>query len=142
MVKRIMVLVVLTAAGLSLSGCATARKNGDLEVQGLRNQVAALEAQLSAKDEELNSLRASAVKASEEQSVSDINEIKQRPKAKEIQVALRNAGYYSGKIDGKLGRQTTEAVRAFQKANNLPVDGKVGKKTWSFLRGYLNKKVK
>jgi peptidoglycan hydrolase-like protein with peptidoglycan-binding domain len=140
--KRIMVLVLLAAAGFSLSGCATVRKNGDLEVQGLRNQVAALEAQLSAKDEELNSLRASVVKASEEQSVRDVNEIKQRPKGKEIQIALRNAGYDPGKIDGKLGKQTIEAIKAFQKANNLPADGKVGKKTWSFLRDYLNKKVK
>jgi len=139
--KRILVLVLLAAAGFSLSGCATARKNNDLELQGLRNQVTALEAQLNAKDEELNNLRVSTVKAPEE-TVKDVNEIKQRPKAKAIQLALRNAGYYSGKIDGKMGRRTTEAIKAFQKANNLPVDGKVGKKTWSFLRDYLNKKVK
>jgi len=139
--KRIMVLALLAAAGISLSGCATSRKNTDLEMQGLRNQVAALESQLSAKDEELNSLKASTVKTPEE-TVRDVNEIKQRPKGKEIQIALRNAGYDPGKIDGKLGKQTTEAIKAFQKANNLPVDGKVGKKTWSFLRDYLNKKVK
>jgi len=139
--KRILVLVLLVAAGFSLSGCATSRRKSDLEMQGLRNQVAALESQLSAKDEELNSLKAATVKTPEE-TVRDVNEIKQRPKCKEIQMALRNAGYYTGKRDGKCGKQTTEAIKAFQKANNLPVDGKVGKKTWSFLRDYLNKKVK
>jgi carboxyl-terminal processing protease len=57
-------------------------------------------------------------------------------------MALKNAGYDPGKIDGKMGKQSSEAIKAFQKANNLPVDGKVGKKTWSLLRDYLNKKVK
>ncbi|MCK9571910.1 MAG: peptidoglycan-binding protein [Candidatus Omnitrophica bacterium] len=139
--KRIMILVLLVMAGFSLSGCATSRKNNELEMQGLRNQVAALESQLSAKDEELNSLK-SAVKAPEEQSMGKATEIKQRPKVKEIQTALKNAGYEPGKIDGKIGKQTIEAIKAFQGANNLPVDGKVGKRTWSILRDYLDKKVK
>ncbi len=143
MSKRILVLVLLAAAGFSLSGCASARKNNDLELQGLRNQVTALESQLSAKDEELNGLKGSAVKAPEEQMVKkDVNEIKDRPNGKEFQMALKNAGYDPGKIDGKLGKQSRDAIKAFQKANNLTVNGKVGKKTWSFLRDYLNKKVK
>jgi peptidoglycan hydrolase-like protein with peptidoglycan-binding domain len=41
-----------------------------------------------------------------------------------------------------MGKQTREAIRSFQRANNLVVDGKVGKKTWEILRGYLDKKVK
>ena len=103
-------------------------------MQGLRNQVSALESQLRAKDDELNSLRGSAVK--------NADEIKERPKAREVQIALKNAGYAIGKIDGKIGKQTREAIKAFQKANNLSVDGKIGKKKWSLLKDYLDKKVK
>lgn len=56
----------------------------------------------------------------------------------DIQIALKNAGYYTGPIDGNIGRQTMKAIKDFQKANNLEVDGKVGDKTWDVLKQYLN----
>jgi len=71
-----------------------------------------------------------------------MGEVKSRPKAKQIQLALKNAGYYSGAIDGKIGKVTKDAIKAFQRANNLIVDGKMGKKTWELLRKYLYLKVK
>ena len=52
-----------------------------------------------------------------------------KPGNKEIQTALKNAGYYIGEIDGKIGRLTTKAIEDFQEANGLGVDGKVGPKT-------------
>ena len=61
-----------------------------------------------------------------------------KPTAKDIQSALKNANYYSGEIDGKIGPQTRKAVEGFQKANGLDVDGKVGLKTWEALKKYLN----
>lgn len=61
-----------------------------------------------------------------------------KPSTKEIQSALKNAGYYTGKVDGKKGPQTKKAVEEFQKANSLPTDGKVGPKTWVLLSKYLN----
>ena len=36
-------------------------------------------------------------------------------------------------VDGVFGKLTDEAVRAFQKAEGLVVDGRVGKKTWAAL---------
>ena len=48
---------------------------------------------------------------------------------KTLQRRLRDLGYYSGSIDGDFGDSTAAAVRAFQKANGLDVDGKVGSKT-------------
>ena len=134
MKRKVLVLALLAGFGFSLSGCVTTRRSNELEMQGLRNQVSALESQLRAKDDELNSLRGPIV--------NNADEIKEQPKAKEVQIALKNAGYAIGKIDGKIGKQTREAIRAFQKANNLPVDGKIGKKTWSLLKNYLDKKVK
>jgi hypothetical protein len=57
---------------------------------------------------------------------------------KEIQQALKNAGFYQGPIDGKIGPQTQEAIKQFQQANGLQVDGKVGRHTWAKLAPYLN----
>ena len=59
------------------------------------------------------------------------------PQPKEIQRALKNAGYYGGAIDGKIGPKSTQAIVAFQKDNGLVADGKVGLKTWAVLSKYL-----
>lgn len=61
-----------------------------------------------------------------------------KPTAVEIQTALKNAGFYTGNIDGKIGPQTKKAIAEFQKAKGLQADGKVGTKTWSALSAYLN----
>jgi peptidoglycan hydrolase-like protein with peptidoglycan-binding domain len=60
-----------------------------------------------------------------------------KPSSIEIQTALKNAGYYIGAIDGKIGRITTKAIEDFQEANGLVADGKVGPKTWSALAKFL-----
>jgi peptidoglycan hydrolase-like protein with peptidoglycan-binding domain len=60
-----------------------------------------------------------------------------KPSAKEIQSALKNAGFYAGEVDGKLGPKSKEAVEEFQKANGLNADGKVGPKTWALLGKHL-----
>ncbi len=57
---------------------------------------------------------------------------------KQIQVALKNAGLYSGNIDGKLGPASKKAIETFQANNGLKVDGKVGPKTWAALEPYLS----
>lgn len=56
-----------------------------------------------------------------------------KPKATEIQTALKNAGLYNGPIDGTIGPLTKKAIEEFQQANGLVVDGKVGPKTWEVL---------
>ena len=61
-----------------------------------------------------------------------------KPSIKEIQTALKNAGYYTASVDGKSGPMTKNAIEEFQKANALQADGKVGPKTWSALSKYLN----
>ena len=59
-----------------------------------------------------------------------------KPTSMEIQTALKNAGYYSGSVDGKIGPKSKKAIKDFQQANNLTVDGKVGPKTWEALNKY------
>ncbi len=56
---------------------------------------------------------------------------------KEIQTALKNAGLYTGAIDGKIGPRTKMAIEEFQRAKGLKVDGIVGPRTWAELEKYL-----
>lgn len=60
------------------------------------------------------------------------------PTVQEIQQALKNAGIYSGAVDGKAGPKTKKAITEFQQQNNLTADGKVGSKTWEKLKVYLD----
>jgi len=150
MFKKVLFSLLAAVFTLTLAGCATsACKNKNLEIQGLKNQVIVLEAQVQSKDEELNSLKDSLNKSVEQPKVETVEPVKEKPvtnikhlSARDIQTALKNAGYDPGKIDGHMGKQTREAVKAFQKANNLTVNGKVNKKTWALLSGYLNQQAK
>lgn len=54
---------------------------------------------------------------------------------KQIQKALKDAGFDPGPIDGVRGRRTIAAIKAFQRANSLGVDGIVGAKTSAKLLG-------
>ena len=57
---------------------------------------------------------------------------------REIQEALKNAGFYQGSVDGKIGSMTREAVKEFQRVHGLNDDGVVGKQTWAKLSAYLD----
>lgn len=59
-------------------------------------------------------------------------------KVKYLQYKLLSRLYNPGTIDGIFGKNTTNAIRQFQKDNNLSVDGIVGPKTWSKLKGVIN----
>lgn len=58
-------------------------------------------------------------------------------KNRQIQTALKNAGFDPGPIDGKIGPKTKKAIKDFQAANGLTADGKVGPETWAKLSKYL-----
>jgi peptidoglycan hydrolase-like protein with peptidoglycan-binding domain len=59
--------------------------------------------------------------------------------AKQIQKALKSAGFYQGNIDGRVGLKTREAIIKFQKANGLKADGIIGKRTSVELNKYLTR---
>lgn len=54
---------------------------------------------------------------------------------RKLQKALKELGYYSGSVDGSYGSGTTAAVMAFQRQNDLRVDGKAGPATQRVLYG-------
>jgi len=143
-IKKIFIVFLLVGLVFAVGGCATSSKKGDdLEIQGLRNQISLLESEVELKDEEISGLKDAIWELNQElESKKSIPVEKSERSTKQIQTALSNAGFDPGKIDGKMGQVTREAIRAFQEANDLKVDGKVGRETWGLLQGYLDQKEK
>lgn len=56
---------------------------------------------------------------------------------RDVQLALKRANINPGPVDNKMGKKTISAIRNFQQANGLKVDGVVGRQTWSKLRPYI-----
>jgi peptidoglycan hydrolase-like protein with peptidoglycan-binding domain len=48
---------------------------------------------------------------------------------KKMQKELKEDGYYKGAVDGKMGPQTRQAIRDYQKANNLQGQGQFTRET-------------
>jgi len=46
----------------------------------------------------------------------------------QVQRRLASAGYYSGPIDGVIGRGTQRAIRAYERDHRLPVDGAINRR--------------
>lgn len=61
---------------------------------------------------------------------------------KTLQQALIDQGYLKGRADGVFGTATVSAVKAFQKAKGLTVDGAVGSTTWNKLMEKTNATLK
>lgn len=53
---------------------------------------------------------------------------------RDLQQQLRSAGFNPGSVDGSFGQRTAAAVRDFQRARGLEVDGKVGTQTMRALQ--------
>ncbi len=149
MMFRILMALVFS---LTMIGCATTRKTSTMD--DLQTRVSAMEAKVDQKDEEIQDLKDQVdslheelrnVPVSEPEPVRSSAPVSAKSKddilrvsvsAKELQKALKNAGYYKGSVDGKLGDKTKKSIKAFQEANGLTADGVVGQKTWMKLKAY------
>ncbi len=132
---------------LILAGCATTTPTPKNQAQQLQNQVKELqdkitflEQELQIKSKEISELeseleRTRIIEHHPRQETAPIINLSIR----QIQIALKNAGFYRGVIDGKSGTQTKSAIEQFQKAHGLKVDGIVGTRTALALTNYLNK---
>ncbi|MEX2469660.1 MAG: lytic murein transglycosylase [Pseudohongiellaceae bacterium] len=58
---------------------------------------------------------------------------------RELQTMLNAAGFDSGEPDGRVGRQTRSAVRAYQEDQGLPMDGYASRQILDSLRATLNR---
>jgi peptidoglycan hydrolase-like protein with peptidoglycan-binding domain len=52
------------------------------------------------------------------------------PAVRDLQEALKSLGYDVGPVDGVFGAKTESAVKKFQQAREIAVDGVVGRVTW------------
>ena len=129
-------------AGLLLAGCATSM-GAKAENDSLKNQVATLEGQVGTLAQRIDEIsqRQGTLEAQLQPGGNGGYTTGARTKtaltARDAQLALKNAGFYSGPVDGKVGPQTREAVKAFQRSQGLSPDGKVGSKTSLALAKYL-----
>lgn len=121
-----MILVIFIA--FAITGCATSSKK-----QAAQSQPAAQESYLRDYDDVLvsDNYEKPAQKNYPEKAV--------QLSPKQIQRALKSAGYYQGPIDGKIGSKTKAAIIKFQKAIGLKADGIVGKRTSMELNKYLSR---
>ncbi|MFH0732880.1 MAG: peptidoglycan-binding domain-containing protein [Candidatus Omnitrophota bacterium] len=121
-----MTLVVLFAC--AIAGCATSSKKQATQSQSVvaqKTQQGLYDDQWSSDSYEMP-----------EQKAYSTTVVKLSPK--QIQRALKSAGFYQGPIDGKIGPKTKQAIIKFQKANGLKADGIVGKRTSVALNKYLS----
>lgn len=126
------VFVVLCLA--AIAGCATCDTKCSKKVDALENRLNTLEGKIqSAQPTEAATITATAETIMPTSAAVLVTDA---PTKKEIQSALKNAGFYTEKVDGKFGQKTKKAVEDFQKANGLTIDGKVGPDTWNKLKTY------
>jgi len=58
----------------------------------------------------------------------------------QVQMALKNAGFDTGPVDGQMGKRTKAMLASFQKRKGLKADGIIGFKTLRELAEYLPKR--
>ena len=158
--KIILSIIILSFILPAIIGCGTVRSSKKQEIQILKSRITQLESEISLRDkrqketerlletetqkrrqleEGLTSQKTppnASRMLSDKIKIKDIEEDAEKKSVSRIQLALKNAGFDPGKIDGKLGPRTERAIIAFQKANDLVPDGIVGRKTWAKLKVY------
>ncbi len=131
-----------------VSGCATTRPK-KVDAQDPNAQVATLQSELAAKDQQIQDLQyqldnaqsplpstnfssGSSSGSSDKYNLLRVSGVS----GTDVQKALKRAGYDPGPVDGRLGKKTKSAIKAFQRKQGLTADGIIGEKTWSALRAY------
>lgn len=129
-----------------ISGCATTKKTSDLDERlfALEAKMNSIEQNQANAEDRLSGLEVvSSRQAEAAREAISISPDKKpanpciKLTKKDIQLALKNAGYYNGPIDGKLGSGTIKSLKKFQKENRLKANGKINKETRNKLSAYL-----
>lgn len=139
--KSGMKIAAWVAAGAMVAGCSSFSGTRAKRDEELNTRLAALESRMTAVNqrvEELASAEQPDTAGSEASSERPAPaRVAKRFTVRETQRALASAGFYKGSVDGKAGPQTLRAIREFQQANGLKVDGIVGSSTRQALAKYL-----
>jgi len=139
--KRILIVVLMAALGFYILGCGRSDQSAEQmqEPMSLESLGTISTEPGEALDdfEDTASVEVIEVAGGVEVELTPIPGPPYNPSKKEIQLALQNAGFYEGEIDGKIGPVSKRAIEEFQKVNGLKVDGKVGPQTWGALEKYL-----
>lgn len=138
-----MKMVALMAAGAMVAGCSSLSGTRAKKDAELNTRLANLEGQVTALNQRVEDLGQTAAPAASQAGFEGASERQapaqsaQRLTTRQTQRALASAGFYTGPIDGKEGPQTKRAIREFQQANGLKVDGVVGRSTRQALAKHL-----
>lgn len=140
--KKFLAVAVIVAASISVFGCGKkqeAQEPMTMEALNTINAPAAVAPEAKATAEISAQTVSTQAPAAAQQvtQVPTVPSVPAKPSPMDIQTALKNSGYYSGNVDGKIGPKSKKAIEDFQKANGLTADGKVGPKTWAALSKYL-----
>ncbi len=133
-------LAILIVGAFFAAGCATTHARR-AETPDPGAQVKDLQEQIQAKDQQIQDLQAQLdsskqslgsnfSSSSDKSSIIHVSGVS----AMDLQKALSRAGFDPGPIDGRIGKKSKSAVKAFQRKNHLKADGIVGEKTWELLR--------
>lgn len=137
--------VSLVLAAVLTSGCATARARKADPAGDPKSQIASLQNELAARDQQIQELQyeldsykqntqyTSASGAPRKTTGASSRIRVSGVTVEDLQRALIRNGYDPGPVDGKMGAKTRRAVTEFQRRRNLKADGIVGEKTWSAL---------
>ena len=148
--KKILLVVLIFALGFYISGCGKKQQSLEdmqqpMSMETLASMSTTASSYTEAKTPE-TSKEAQAILGPASTGTGKLDPLPPsgpyKPTAVEIQTALKNVGFYSGEIDGKIGPNTKKAIIEFQKSQGLSADGKVGVKTWAALAKFLNIVVK
>ncbi|MEO8100828.1 MAG: peptidoglycan-binding domain-containing protein [Acidobacteriota bacterium] len=122
-------LPVLLMAGLSLCvGLVAAQKAGPAKPSATKNTKQVPAAAKSGKAKNAKATTVAKGKSKSKKAIVPTRAVVQHPSSErymEIQQALSDRGYAT-EVSGTWGVESTEALKRFQKAQNIPVDGKLG----------------
>jgi len=149
--RGVYVLATVLLGTMALTTGCTSKKRHQRDVTNLQNQLGALQSEVARLDQAVKDTEA-AVKAAPSLSAQGAGSgsvlgqftegaVYRTPSGFElpaaaIQKALKNAGYYQGAIDGKVGSKTKQAIRDFQRDQGLQADGVCGRQTWARLKSF------
>ena len=147
--RKLALLAVVGILSLGVAGCVgNSKYNKDMatmksQMQLVQQDVENLRSnQGKVEDQVASAQKSKAAQGSGEGEAVVAGEIYRTPSgftlpSKDIQKALKNAGYYNGTVDGKIGNATRSALKQFQEDQGLNADGVCGRKTWAKLRSFL-----